>query len=123
MHHGDSRQPHCLLQSLYDVLRTVADGKYPIAPFGFQRNAQLFEISHDVLRGAAGKRTVQEFPVGRDICHQGVAVTVVGEIAATFAGDAKLASQLFVVFQNDTAFAVFGGGQCRKDTCRSAADA
>ena len=122
VYHRDACPLDCLLQRLDNILRPVAHRKYPVSTLGFQRHAQALEISHHILRRTPGERTVQELSVCRNVCQQGVPVTVVGEIAPSLSGDAQLASQLFVVFQDHAAFAVCGGGQCRKDTCRTAAD-
>lgn len=85
-------------QRLYNVLGPVTDGKYPAAPFCFQRNAQILKIRHDILGHAPGKGAVQKLAVAGNIGKKRVSVTIVGEIAPSFSGNAELSSDLFILF-------------------------
>ena len=86
------------LQSGADVKGPVTDGKYPAAPFCFQRNAQILKIRHDILGHAPGKGAVQKLAVAGNIGKKRVSVTIVGEIAPSFSGNAELSSDLFILF-------------------------
>lgn len=97
-HDRDAGTVQGVLKRLHNVLGTVAHGKYPIAPLRFQRNAQLLKVRHHILRSIAGECAVQELAVACHIGEECFPVALVGEIAPSLSGDAKLSSDLFVLF-------------------------
>ena len=82
-----------------DVKRAVADGKHPVSPLGFQRNAQLLKKAHHICAIEAVKGAVKELSITRNISQQPLDIRVVGHVAPALAGDIQFFPQPFVGFQ------------------------
>ena len=82
-----------------DVKRAVADGKHPISPLGFQRDAQLLKKGHRISAIEAVKSAVKEFSITWNISQQPLNIGIVGHVAPALSGDIQFFPQSFVGFQ------------------------
>ena len=100
-----------LLKCGDDVVGFVGRGKHAVAAFSLERNAQRFEKLHRILRGKSGKCGIEKFMSAGDVFQELRGRTVVGDVAAAFAGNGKLAADAAVFLAHENACA----GCCRLD--------
>ena len=81
------------------VVCVVRLRKDAVSALGLQRQARIFKEGHGVGGAETVQGAVEETAVAGDVCHHGLHVAVVGEVAAALARDAELAAQLVVRLQ------------------------
>lgn len=98
----DNGHPQCpqpLFQCPAHIKGPVGYRKYPAPPLHLQRHAKPLKKSHGGTPVKSGKRTVEEFPIPRDICQQLLGIGVIGYITAPFARDIQFFAKPLIRLQ------------------------
>ena len=111
-----------LQQQLGHVVCIVADRKNAVTALDFERQTAIFKPGHHISGRKAVHRAVQEAPVPRHIGQYGFDVAVIGQIAATLAGDSQLPAQLLIGIKHRHSEAALGGRRGKHQPGCPAAD-
>ena len=110
------------LQCGADIEGAVTDGKDPVAPLCFQRDAQSLKKCHGIPPIKVRESTVKEFSITRRVLQQLFHGGVVGHIAAALPRDIQFFAQPLVRLQQRDCRPVFRGENSGHHTGSAAAD-
>ena len=111
--------PHQRFQNIRCLIR---HRKNTVAALGLERNACIFKKRHCILGIKPRKCRIQKPRILRDIGKQRLPIAVIGDIAASLAGNQQLSSRLFPTFQQQHAFSKPSGLYRRHHPGSTAAD-
>ena len=109
-------------QCIDDVRCLVGDRKDSLAPFRLQRTAVFIEELYRIGRLESVDGRIHETRVGDDVVDESLDIAVVGDVAATLAGDVHLPADFGVGIQKDDFVFLICTAECEKQSRGTGAD-